>query len=146
MAAHKFSSFFLLCAFEFTFILSVLLLLLLLIPDESGCESDMAEGIDESEANSNSGEPTSMLRAVMPCETLSPYYGHIKREIETTTLAANDKNSNSILHHHRHHRASPTAVSLKSGVSETTFLIDGNINLTEISVKFDVITHRTKAS
>jgi hypothetical protein len=113
MAAHKFCSFFSNSHSFYPF-----LLFLLLIPDESGCESDMAEGIDESETNSNSGEPTSMLRAVMPCETLSPYYGHIKREIESTTLAANDKNSNSILHHHRHHRASPTAVSLKSGVSE----------------------------
>jgi hypothetical protein len=87
-------------------------------PDESGCESDMAEGIDESENNSNSGEQASMLRAVMPCETLSPNYGSIKREIESTTLATNDKNSNSILH-----RSSPS-LCMKTVVSDVCLLIN----------------------
>lgn len=52
-----------------------------LLADESGCESDMAEGVDEAESNSG-GESTAMLGAVMPCETMSPSLGSLKREFE----------------------------------------------------------------
>lgn len=52
-----------------------------LLADESGCESDMAEGVEEAESNSG-GDATAMLGAAMPCETMSPNIGSLKREFE----------------------------------------------------------------
>lgn len=52
-----------------------------MIPDESGCESDMAEGVEEAESNSG-GDAIAMLGAAMPCETINPNIGALKREFE----------------------------------------------------------------
>ncbi|XP_037024714.1 POU domain, class 6, transcription factor 2 isoform X2 [Bradysia coprophila] len=49
--------------------------------DESGCESDMAEGVEEAESNSG-GDAIAMLGAAMPCETINPNIGALKREFE----------------------------------------------------------------
>lgn len=54
--------------------------------DESGCETDMAEGIEEAENNSNSGAgdaTTSMISAAMPCEIINPTIGSLKREFDS---------------------------------------------------------------
>lgn len=54
--------------------------------DESGCESDMAEGIEETESNSGSAAgdaKTSMLGAAIPCDIISPAIGSLKREFES---------------------------------------------------------------
>lgn len=41
----------------------------------------MAEGVEEAESNSG-GDATAMLGAAMPCETISPNIGNLKREFE----------------------------------------------------------------
>lgn len=65
------------CVFHFPFHVNA---------DESGCETDMAEGIEEAENNSNSGAgdaTTSMISAAMPCEIINPTIGSLKREFDS---------------------------------------------------------------
>lgn len=104
-----------------------------LFTDESGCESDMAEGVEEAESNSG-GDATDMLGAAMPCETISPKtVGGLKREFEayhstiattTTTAASTTSPAPSPSQQHQLH---PLPINLKSEVSSTlhnsTFLI-----------------------
>lgn len=40
----------------------------------------MAEGVEEATESNSGGDTTVMLGATMPCETLSPTLGNIKRE------------------------------------------------------------------
>lgn len=70
------------------FVYDHVLIFYFIISDESGCESDMAEGVEEAESNSG-GDAIAMLGAAMPCETINPNIGALKREFEAyhSTLA-----------------------------------------------------------
>lgn len=105
--------------------------------DKSGCESDMAEGIEETESNSGSAAgdtKTSMLGATLPCDIMSPAIGSLKREFDSyhSGIAASKTMSISPVsapmsphqapennHHHiqQHLQAQQQPINLKSEVS-----------------------------
>lgn len=85
--------------------------MLFLIADESGCESDMAEGVEEAESNSG-GDAVAMLGAAMPCETISPTtIGGLKREFEAYHSAISTSSPTTPTAHQAH------PINLKSEVS-----------------------------
>ena len=88
------------------------------ILDESGCESDMAEGVEEAESNSG-GDAAAMLGAAMPCETISPTIGGLKREFEAyhSTIPSTTSPSTTPIPHQAH------PINLKSEVSTYSILL-----------------------